>query len=162
MNWLDIVIIVLLIAGAIGGLIAGLIKTVFSLAGLIVGVVLAGRFYIPLSGYLGFIPSESGSHIVAFIIIFLAVMIIATLLGFLLTKLISAVLLGWLNRLGGAILGFLLGAIFIASFLIVIAKYLGAEGVISESALAPVLLDRIPLILAFLPSEFDTVRQFFQ
>jgi len=161
MNWLDIVIIVLLVSAAIGGMVAGLIRAVFSLAGLIVGVILAGHYYVPFSAYLGFIPTEKGPTIVAFIIIFLAVMIVATLLGFLLTKLISAILLGWLNRVGGAILGLLLGSIFIAAFLIVLAKYTGAEGVISESVLALVLLDKVPIILAFLPPEFDSVRNFF-
>jgi membrane protein required for colicin V production len=161
MNWLDIVIIVLLVSAAIGGMVAGLIRTIFSLVGLIVGIILAGHYYVPVSAYLGFIPTEKGPSIVAFIIIFLAVMIVATLLGFLLTKLISAILLGWLNRLGGAILGLLLGSIFIAAFLIVLAKYTGAEGVISESVLALVLLDKVPIILAFLPPEFDSVRNFF-
>jgi membrane protein required for colicin V production len=162
MNWLDIFLIILLIGATVGGFISGLIKTVFSLAGLIIGVILAGHYYVALSTYLPFIPTEKGPPISAFIIIFLAVMIIAALLGFLLTKLISAVLLGWLNRLGGALLGLILGAIFVAAFLVIIARYADAGGAISESAIAPVLLDRVPLILALLPPEFDSVRQFFQ
>ena len=161
MNWLDILLIILLIASAIGGLITGLIKTVFSLVGLIVGIILAGHFYVPFSAYLGFIPTEKGPLIAAFIIIFLAVMIIATILGILFTKLISAMLLGWINRLGGAVLGVFLGAIFLASFLVIIAKYTGAEA-ISESIIASVLVERFPLILALLPSEFDTISNFFQ
>ena len=161
MNWLDIIIIILLIGSMIGGFIFGLIKTVFSLAGLIVGVILAGHYYGPLSDYLAFVPTQKGPPVAAFIIIFLAVMIIAALLGFLLSKLISAVLLGWLNRLGGAILGLILGSIFIAAFLVIIAKVADGAGFLNESAIAPVLLDSIPLILVFLPPEFDKVHQFF-
>jgi membrane protein required for colicin V production len=33
---------------------------------------------------------------------------------------------------------------------------------VTESFLAGVLLDKFPLVLALLPSEFDTVRDFFQ
>jgi membrane protein required for colicin V production len=161
MNWLDIVLIILLVASAIGGFVSGFIKTVFSLVGLIVGVVLAGHYYNALSNYLPFVPTENGPKIVAFIIIFLAVMIVAALLGFLFSKLISAVLLGWLDHLAGAILGLAIGSIFLAAILVIIGKYASGSA-ISESSITPVLLDRVPHILALLPPEFDTVRQFFQ
>jgi uncharacterized membrane protein required for colicin V production len=78
--------------------------------GLIVGIVLAGRFYASLAGSLSFISDESVARVAAFIIIFLLVIIIASILGVVLTKLISAVMLGWVNRLLGAIFGFFLGA----------------------------------------------------
>jgi membrane protein required for colicin V production len=162
MNWLDIVIIILLIISAFGGLASGLIKSVLSLVGLIVGVVLAGRFYIGLSGLLAFIQNQNIARIVAFLIIFLIVVVIAAVLGSILTKAVSALLLGWLNRLGGAVFGIILGAVFIAAILVILAKYAGGNSVISGSAIAPVLVDRFPLVLALLPKEFDVVRQFFQ
>ncbi|GAI50923.1 unnamed protein product, partial [marine sediment metagenome] len=33
---------------------------------------------------------------------------------------------------------------------------------IAESALAAILLDKFPMVLALLPSEFDVIRSFFQ
>ena len=161
MNWLDIIILVILAVTAVGGFLKGLIKTVFSLVGLIVGIILAGRFYILLADRLTFISSEDIARIVAFILIFLIVLIIAALLGFFFTRLFSAILLGWLNRLGGAAFGVILGSIFIAAILAVWAKYAGA-GSISDSAVATFLLDRFPLILTLLPAEFKTIREFFQ
>ncbi len=134
----------------------------FSLAGVIVGVVLAGRFYIALSEHLTFISNEKAARIVAFIIIFLIVIIIATILGIIFTKLVSAMLLGWLNRLGGAVFGVIIGAIFIAAILAIWVKYAGENSAITGSAIAPFLIARFPLILALLPKEFDTIRQFFQ
>jgi len=162
MNWLDIVIIVFLIGFAIAGLVNGLIKTVFSLAGLVVGVILAGRYYGALADRLGFIPNEKAAGIVAFIIIFLVVMLIAAILGFILTKLISAVLLGWVNRLAGAVLGAILGAIFIAAILAIWAKYMGPVNAFSGSALAPLILKYFPAVLGLLPQEFDSIRKFFK
>lgn len=44
MSWLDIVIIVVVIIATLWGLRIGIIKAVLSLAGLIVGVILAGRY----------------------------------------------------------------------------------------------------------------------
>lgn len=161
MNWLDIVILVLLIISAFGGLMNGLIKSILSMVGLILGVVLAGRYYINLAGILGFIPSENAAKVVAFIIIFVIILIIVTILGVILTNLVSAILLGWANRLAGAVLGVVVGAIFIAAILAIWVKYMGASGSISGSTIAPFLLERFPAVLALLPNQFDSIRNFF-
>ena len=162
MNWLDITIIVLIIIPTFIGLKAGIIKAVLSLAGIIVGVVLAGRFHEALSEQLTFISSVDLAKIAAFALILIVVMIIAAVLATWLKWIVSAILLGWVNRLGGAVFGLLLGAIFCGAILAIWAKFLGVGGPLSESALAPVLLDRFPLILALLPEEFSSVRFFFQ
>jgi membrane protein required for colicin V production len=162
MNWLDIVILIVFIAAAFGGMMSGLIKSLFSLIGLILGVVLAGRFYAPLAENLGFISNENVAHIAAFIIIFVVVMIIAALLGVIITRVVSIMLLGWLNRLLGGVFGVLMAAIFIGAILAILAKFAGAEGLVGDSALGPFLLDRIPIVLGLLPEEFDSVRQFLQ
>jgi membrane protein required for colicin V production len=162
MNWLDLVILVLLIISAIAGLVSGLIKSLFSLAGLILGVVLAGRFYVALAENLGFISNDNGARIVAFIIIFVGVMIIAAILGVFFTKLVSTILLGWLNRLLGAFFSVILGAIFIGAILAVWVKFAGPNSAITGSVIASFLLDRFPLVLGLLPQEFNTIRQFFE
>ena len=162
MHWLDIIIAVLIIIPAFIGLKAGIIKAVLSLAGIIVGVILAGRYHAALSEQLTFIQSADLANIVAFAIILIGVMVIAAVLASWLKWAVSAILLGWVNRLGGAVFGLLLGAVFCGAILAIWAKFLGAGGPLSESILAPVLLDRFPLVLAFLPEEFDAIRAFFQ
>ena len=161
MSWLDIVIIVVVVIATFWGLRIGLIKAVLSLAGLIVGVILAGRFYTPLSEQLGFIPQATVAKVVAFAIILIGVMIIAGVLAKLLKWAATIMMLGWVNRLGGAVFGLVLGAIFCSALLAIWVKFLG-EGVITESGLATILLDRLPMVLALLPDEFDSVRSFFQ
>ena len=162
MNWLDIVIIVVIVISAFGGLKNGLIRAVLSLAGLIVGVVLAGRYYMPLSEQLAFIPQDNIARIVAFAIILIGMMIVAGLLASLLTWTVSAVMLGWVNRIGGAVFGLVFGAIFCGAILAIWVKFLGAQSIIIESAMANMLLGFFPVVLALLPDEFDAVRSFFQ
>ena len=161
MNWLDIVIIVAIAIPTVIGLRIGIIKAALSLAGLIVGVVLAGGYYVPLSQQLSFIPDEKVAKVVAFAIILIGIMVVAGVLARLLKWAASVVMLGWVNQLGGAIFCFVLGAIFCGAVLAIVVKFLGA-GVIAESELAAVLLDRFPMVLALLPPEFDAVRSFFQ
>ncbi len=162
MHWLDIVITVVLIIAIIFGMRTGIIKAVLSLAGLIIGVILAGRYYGPLSEQLTFIPQAGVAKIVAFAIILIGVMVIAGVLASLLKWAASVVMLGWVNRLGGALFGLALGAIFCGALLATWIKFLGIAGAIVESTLARILLDYFPVVLALLPGEFDTIRSFFQ
>jgi membrane protein required for colicin V production len=162
MNWLDIVIIVLIAVPTFIGLKAGIIKALFTAVGVIVGVVLAGRFSDSLAGALTFISDPGIAKVAAFAIILIVVMIVATIAAKLVKWAISAVLLGWVNLLGGAILGLVLGFIFCGAVLTMWVNYLGISGVVEESLLAGVLLNGFPIVLGLLPAEFDSVRSFFR
>lgn len=161
MNWLDIIIIIALIIPIFAGLRMGIIKAALSLAGLIVGVVLASNFYQELGGVLNFIADEKIANIVAFILILAVVMVIANVAAALLKYTAKAILLGWVDRLGGAVFGLFIGAIFVGAILATIVKFFGTE-LVTESVLTGVLLDKFPLVLGLLPSEFDVVRDFFK
>ena len=162
MNWLDIAILVIVAVAVFLGLRIGLIKAVLSLAGVIIGIILAGRYYVPLSEQLPFIPQAGVAKVVAFAIILIGVIVIASVLATLLKWATSVMMLGWVNHLGGAVFGLVMGALFCGALLAIWVKFLGIAEVISESSLAVILLDRFPMVLALLPSEFDTIRSFFQ
>ncbi|MBI2849682.1 MAG: CvpA family protein [Chloroflexi bacterium] len=162
MNWLDIVILVIVGVAAFAGLKSGLIKIALSLAGVILGVILAGRFYFPLAERLTFIQQDNIAQVVAFAVILVGVMLIASVLAAILKGIASLLMLDWLNHLGGAVLGFILGALFCAALLTLWVKFPDAPEPISSSSLSGVLLDRFPAVLALLPEEFDAIRSFFQ
>ena len=100
MNWLDIVILILLIISVFSGLANGLIKTLFSLVGLIVGTVMAGHFYVAFSSHLVLSPMKMPPKC-SFLIIFIGRDNCGFFTGSDLTKLVSTILLGWLNRFWG-------------------------------------------------------------
>ena len=162
MSWLDIAIIVVIAISTLIGLKIGIIKIVFSLAGLIAGIILAGRYYLPLAEQLSFIPQPSVAKIVAFAIILVGVMLVASVVAALLKWITSVTMLGWVNHLGGAAFGLVLGAIFCGVLLVTWVKFLGAAAAISDSNLAPILVARLPMVMALLPDEFDAVRSFFR
>ncbi len=161
MNWLDIVIIVIAVVAAFLGLKNGLIKVVLSLAGLVVGVMLAGRYYLPLSERLSFIPQTNLAEGVAFAIILIAVSVVAALLARILSWATSAVMLGWINGLGGAAFGLVLGLLIFGAFLAIWMKFLGTSEIIEDSNLAAVVLEGFSKTLAILPRS-DAVRSFLQ
>lgn len=162
MNWLDIVIIVVLVGSVFAGLKTGLIKTLLSLVGFAVGINVAGRYYLDLAARLTFIPQEKAAEFAAFTIIVLGVMLAAGLLGLLLTWIISSVMLGWVNRLGGAVFGLAMGALSMGALLAVWVKFLGTSQTVGDSGLANLLLNQLPAVLALLPPEFDIIRSIFK
>jgi membrane protein required for colicin V production len=162
MHWLDIVILVVAGVAIFLGLRIGIIKAALSLAGVIVGVILAGRFYAPLAEQLSFISQAGVAEAVAFAIILIGVMVVAGVLAAFLRRAASLVMLGWVNHLGGAAFGLVLGAVLCGALLAIWGKFFDIADIVSQSGLAAILLDRFPAVLALLPEEFDTIRSFFQ
>jgi membrane protein required for colicin V production len=160
MNWLDIVMIVILFIPTFMGLRKGLIKTALSFAGLIIGIVLAGRFHGSLAGIFAFTNNESVANILAFVLILTIVFLIAMLLANLMKFIAKSLLIGWVDHLGGAIFGLLSGFLLLGAILAVIVKFVGSDA-ISQSFMARVMLDYFPIVLGLLPEDFNAIRDFF-
>lgn len=161
-NYLDWLILLLLVISAIQGLWTGFIKALFSLAGWVVGILLAGRFYVPIAE--GIFRSEgTPARVAAFAIVLIIVLIVANMIGNLAHKGLSWLGLGLLNRAAGGLFSLVAGALGIAALLALVAKYpfLGLNEVIAGSSLAKLLLDRTPWVLSLLPAEFGSLRSFF-
>ena len=109
MQTIDIIIAVLLVIGLIGGLRDGLVKQVAGLAGLIGGLLLGRAFYMPLGEWLASVLSisDEAARITAFILILVIVPLLFSLVGWLVSKLLKAICLGWINRLLGGLVGVL-------------------------------------------------------
>ena len=109
MNTLDWVILVILFIGFLTGFFKGVIQQAFSLGGLILGIICGTLLYKPFAGLLlGFLNmNEKTAQIVAFIIILLVVPIVCGLLGKVLSKLVHAASLGFIDRILGAAFGIL-------------------------------------------------------
>ena len=163
MNWLDIILLVILAVAAFFGLRTGLIKAVLSLAGLIIGVILAGHYYDPVAGWLFFIPQPNLAKVAAFALILIATLIAASFAASVLGRIISITMLGWVNRLCGALFGFAMAAVTLGALLSVAASFpfFDVESLIRGSAIASALLQYFPLVLGLLPEEFDAARSFF-
>ncbi len=153
MNWLDILILVLLAIAIIIGLKMGIIKAILSIVGIVVGVILAVRYYVPLAERLTFITSETGAKIAAFAIIFIGILIVVRLIAWVLTKVASALMIGWINRIAGGILCLALAALVISAILALGIRLFGTADVINDSSLAKGLLNFFPWIMSLIPQD---------
>lgn len=104
---IDILLIAPVIYGIIHGILRGFVQEVVSIIALILAVVAAKLYYGSLAAYFmsKFDWNDSISHIIAFLVIFFAVAMLLNLLAYLLSKLLKAINLGWLNTIFGAIFG---------------------------------------------------------
>lgn len=131
MTTLDIIILVVLGAGAIVGFSKGFLKQLASLLGLVAGLLIAKALYATVAErvFLPLTDSLTVAQGIAFVVIWLAVPLAFLLLASLLTKAMEAVSLGWVNRLLGAVLG-ALKATLLVSLLVCVVEYIDTDNTI--------------------------------
>jgi membrane protein required for colicin V production len=128
MNWLDAIIVVVLILSLVTGFINGLVKEVASLAALILGIWGAIRFSSFTAGKLYDYFDMTGRYvgIIAFLITFALIVVLIHFIGILADKVVNAASLGFINRILGIVFG-LLKAVLIMSVFFVVLNALDAR-----------------------------------
>jgi membrane protein required for colicin V production len=91
--------------------------------------------------------------LLGFLAILIGTMLVATLLGRLLSKTISAIGLGFLDRLGGAIFGLVRGALFVLVLLLAMTAFLPTGTWMQTSLLAPYFLRGNHAVSFVMPSD---------
>lgn len=142
MNLVDIVILVVLGVFLLKGVLRGLLKEVCSLLGIVCGGLLAFYLHLPLAQWIMDLlqwPSQLCVTL-AFLVVFISVIVIFGALGYLLNRVVTLPLLGGLNRLTGAFFGFLQGVILLALILFALQSADLPNGVrrqVQDSELSP-------------------------
>lgn len=119
MTTIDIIIVIIIGAGAIMGLFKGFIKQLAMIAGLVVGLIAAKALYMSLAEKIcpTVTDSMTVAQIISFVVIWMAVPLVFTLVAALFSKALEAVSLGAVNRLLGLVLGALKYVILIGLFI---------------------------------------------
>jgi membrane protein required for colicin V production len=130
MSFLDIVLGGLLLFGLIQGMQNGLFVELASLLSFFVGIYIAIKF----SSYVGafFASSSNYMKIIAFVITLILVIVAIHLLAKVFSKIADFVFLGWLNKLGGAILSFLKTTLLLGIVLSLLLKVNLDNAIISK------------------------------
>jgi membrane protein required for colicin V production len=116
MNWVDFIIIILLVFGLARGFINGFIKELASLLALILGIWGAIKFSTFTAERLYDYFDMTGQYvgIIAFLITFVIIVIIIHFIGMLVDKFVEKISLGILNSLLGLIFGVLKTALILS------------------------------------------------
>ncbi len=145
--WIDIAVVALTLILGVKGIINGLIKELFGLIGLIGGLVIATRFSDVAEKFINEniykFDNSSMLQFVAFVSLWIVFWLICLLIGKFLAKMLALSGLGFLDRLGGFVVG---SAKIFLTFAAVLAVASGTgvnsliEPYVKDSKIYPVLL----------------------
>ncbi|MEK7281898.1 MAG: CvpA family protein, partial [Chloroflexota bacterium] len=145
MNGIDIVILGLWLLGLLFGLMKGALGLVLPLFGLAVGLGLANKYASTLAQSL-FDTSATVARVGSFALIVFAVLVTVAIVVWLLRRLLSMLLLGWIDRVAGAVLGLSLSVVTTNLFLSIMAMaaFGPVENYLQGSTLASLLAQHFP------------------
>lgn len=119
MTVFDYAVLVIIGISILVSLMRGAVREIISLLGWFAAFYVARTYamqMVPLMPY--DIPSEKLKILAAFVILFLAVLLIASLISIAISGLLKSIGLGWVNRLLGGVFGFFRGLLIVVVLMI--------------------------------------------
>ncbi len=153
MNWLDIVLVTIMIITAIVGIFKGFVKQVIGLVAVVAGLVLASFYYEPAAAlFETFVKNELLSDFLGFLLIFVLVLVAGAILGHLITKAMKGPL-AFANRLFGAVFGFLKAVLICGIIVFALVSFEIAKPALETSILAPACLGVTRAVVNMIPRD---------
>jgi membrane protein required for colicin V production len=138
---LDWVILLIIVLSVLQASAQGFFYEFFSLAGVIVGYLLAAWEYPRVAAWFApHVNSQWAADIAGFFTIFVVVVVLAGVLGRIARWAVHGVGLRWFDRLLGAAFGFLRGAVVSTVVVLALAAFAPQWGRLQQSRIAPFLL----------------------
>lgn len=173
LNIIDAVIVLLLLMGAVIGFKKGVIKSVVSLVGTIVVLVLSFTLKNPLSvilyTYFPFFPVgieviniliyESIAFLILFCLLSTVLRIVIKISGIIETLLKFTIILGIPSKILGAIFGFLEMYVFTFAVLFVLAQFNVNNSWITDSKVADFILGKTPVISHVMEDTYSGIKE---
>jgi membrane protein required for colicin V production len=140
-NIADWIILLALVISVVQAASSGFFQEAFGIVGLVFGYLLAAWQYRRLAGHFeAYISSKWLGEIVAFLAIFLGVMVLAGILGKIVRWLMKEAGLNVVDRFFGGVLGLLRGCLLVAIVLVSMTAFTPTSRWLQGSSLAPYFL----------------------
>ncbi len=162
MNLLDIIITCTMLFFVVRGLMRGFIKEIASLAGVILGILLAIRFQPQVTDILkSYLPPGQFLGLIGFAAVFFSTLILCNLLGWGFKLLFQKVLLGWVDRTLGVGLAVAKGVILAYLVIVLLTFFLPARApLIASSRLAPLIITSYQSMIHLIsPDHYQQLRK---
>lgn len=155
MNGFDIFLLVLACLLVVVGVIKGIVRILIGIAALVAAFALAAYYHQPLASRLGVLDvSEGVLRLIAYALIFVAVMLTGGLVTYLARKLLKVSMLTWADRTAGAAVGLVAAALAAALVVLPVVAYSpwGPQA-LGSSVLAPYIVGVAEAAAAIAPPE---------
>jgi membrane protein required for colicin V production len=141
MSWADIGMVAVVLLSVLLAAAQGFFFEMFSLAGVVLGYLLAAWEYTRVAPLIEpYVKTPWVANLVAFLVIFLAVALLASAIGRVVRATVKEVGLRWFDRLLGAVFGLARGLLVVMVIALALASFTPESAVLSNSRLAPYLL----------------------
>lgn len=139
MNPFDILVSIILGFCLIRGIFRGLVKELSSIIGVITGYYAAYSYYPQVAKFLSkWVSVVDYSRLIGFLVIFIGVFLIISILGVIIKYLMSIAFLGWTDRISGGIFGLIKGLLIASVLFIVFTTFLSKNAsLVKDSVVAP-------------------------
>ena len=161
MNWIDAVVLIVWGITAMWGFSAGLIRIMFSLIAVIVGLAVSSRIAEDVGNVFSVVTdNEAAQAIGGFVLIFLGLFIISAVAGFWAGMFLKIIpFFGLANRLAGMAVGVVIGFLLLSGVLTGVQRYSDRmDDDIDESALGVFLADNFDEVIRgvkLIPGDWD-------
>lgn len=156
MTSIDWAIVAIVVISVVMAAKQGLVVEVFSLAGLVLGLLLASWDYQMLMPWVGsWIHSAALAQALAFLLIAFGVMIAAALAGRFIRWSVKSIGLGWADRMAGAAFGLVKGCVLVTIAVMVIAAFWPSATWFRRSRLAPGFLTMAHRVAVVAPADLE-------
>jgi membrane protein required for colicin V production len=158
LNGLDYAILAIVAVSGLQGLTRGALRMLTSILSLVLAIYSASIYYGRAAAlaqrYLATSPTVSA--IVGYAAVFIVVFLLIEMAGNRLIELVRIVHLTWVDRLGGAIVGALIGLVLAGLVVVAMTAALPAESpILVKSELAPQVAAYNHELLGFIPAEVE-------
>lgn len=157
MNGLDIAVLCIVGFTFVRGIMTGLMQSVSGVIGAIAGFYAGFMYYPALTDFLSewFKPGPA-INIISFFVIFCCVLLIISLLGHLIKWIMKIAFLGWVDRMGGGILGLFKGGVIVSVIVIVLTTFLPSDNsILKKSQLVPYISGFSETMMKMVPKELN-------
>lgn len=135
---LDWVIVGIFVVSFVTAAMNGFFVEVFSIVGLIAGLVIAGMYYMQLAPWIyRLVHSVPAADAAAFLLIAVGVLIVAGIIGRLLRMVLRKVGLGWADRLLGLVFGAVKGCVLATLLAMAVTAFFPERPWVTQSRLLP-------------------------
>lgn len=159
MNYIDIIFLIIVLFLTVVGLRKGLVRSVGGIIAIILGFYGASIFYPQFSIWLQGLTSIFSvtiANILSFILLFILINRLLMILVYILDKVFSVPIIGFVNKLLGGLFGFLGGLLIVGIIVLVFSSFSNGEILAFEnSRIVPSAEKVIDLVKPLIPKSFD-------
>ena len=156
MNWLDVVFGLIIVASIARGVQKGIVRMGIGMIATVVGLVLALMNYRAAGNiFTDWVSSRLVANFLGFMLVFLAIILLGSIVARTMTKMFKWIGLGWFNRLMGGVFGLLRGALVATVLLMVFMAFAPGNPPKSvyDSSISPYLMEFADVISAVAPDD---------